>query len=80
MLSISAGVGEEFLLSHMLSVYSTDGFLCFLILHNPICQFLGPFHVLLAVQKVNSYDNMSECGITEVRKSGAQLQKIMFEM
>lgn len=74
MLPISAGVGEEFLLSHMLSIPLMVSY-AFLILHNPICQFFGPFHVLLADQKVNAYANMSECGITEeVRKSGAQLQ------
>lgn len=56
---LCSGVGEAFLLSRMLVVYSTDGFLCFLILHSSIFQFLGPFHVLLSVQKVNAYANMS---------------------
>lgn len=73
---LCSGVGEAFPLSRMLSVYSTDGFQCFLILHSPIFQFLGPFHVLLSVQKVNAI--IWDCGKSEEKLGPATT--IVFEM
>lgn len=61
--SVYCTVGEEF--PHGLSAHFTDSFLCYLILHNPFCQFLGSFDVLLAVQKVLVYSTMPKCGNRE---------------